>query len=125
MAVHAEIVKPNRVLGGRETVLELQRVDLDVTVVALHDFNNFVDQIAATIIRAAVIKEKPKSSKIQLRRSTQLTRFLESDVSKAMPLPAAQVCKVSALSSLTLSCFGRHRGRCGGHRAAIGTTHRR
>ena len=42
MAMHAEIVKPSRVLGGRENVLELQRVDLDVTVAALHNFNNFV-----------------------------------------------------------------------------------
>ena len=64
MVVHAEIVKPNRILGGRKNVLELQRVDLDVTVAALHDFNNFVDQIAARAIPAVVMKEKPKSSKI-------------------------------------------------------------
>ena len=43
MAMHAKIVKPSRILGGRENVLELQRVDLDVTVATLHNFNNFVD----------------------------------------------------------------------------------
>ena len=123
MTMHAEIVKPNRILGGRENVLELQRVDLDVTVAALHDFNNFVDQIVAIATPAIAMKEKPKSSNSQLRRRTRLTRCLEPDVSKAMPLPAAQVCKVSALSNPTLSCFGRRRGRCEGHRAAIGTAH--
>ena len=102
MTMHAQIVKPSRILGGRENVLELQRVDLDVTVAALHNFNNFVDQIAATATLAAVMKEKPKTSKIQLRRSMQLTRFSEPDVSKAMPVCAAQVCKVSAVCTPAL-----------------------
>ena len=124
MAMHAQIVKPSRVLGGRENVLELQRVDLDVTVAALYNFNNFVDQIAAIATLAVVMKEKPKTSKTQLWRSTRLTRFWEPDVSKAMPIRATQVRKVSALRTPALCCFGRRRGRCGGNRAAIGTVHR-
>ena len=124
MAMHAQIVKPSRVLGGRENVLELQRVDLDVIVVALHNFNNFVDQIAATATLAIVMKEKPKTSKTQLRRSTRLTRFWEPDVSKAMHVRARQVCKVSTLRTPALYCFGRSRGCCGGNRVAIGTAHR-
>ena len=109
--MHAQIVKPSRVLGERENVLELQRVDLDATVAALHNFNNFVDQIAETATLAAVLKEKPKTSKTQLWRSTQLTWFSEPEVSKAMLVRAAQVRKVSALHTPALCCFGRRRGR--------------
>jgi len=116
-----EIVQPATVLREREKAPDLSEVDLDVTSTALHDFCDFVQQIGETATPAAVMQENPECSKTLLRRSVRFRSSVELDVSKSKPLPAAEVCKVSGISSSTVNFFSsRRRGRCIGHRTTIG-----
>jgi len=116
-----DIVQPATILREREKAPDLSDVDLDVTSTALNDFCDFVQQLGETATLAAVMQENPESSKTLLRRSVRFRSSVEPDVSKSKPLPAAEVRKVSGISSSTVNFFScRRRGRCIGHRTAIG-----
>jgi hypothetical protein len=68
MVVHEEIVKLARILGGRDNVHELHTVDLEVIAAILHNFKKLIEHLTAKATRATVMKEKPESSKTQLRK---------------------------------------------------------
>jgi len=82
MAPSAQSIQQVRVLGGRNSVPQLQTVELGVTEAALDVFNNFVEHIAA-----GAVKENLEASKIQVRRSRRFATAAADPIPVTQPAP--------------------------------------